>query len=135
MPQIDTLTCTCCHLRRQVRAGASDPFTCGVCRGHVGASDESQARRAKAHAGWYWEMWQGAEMRAERHRASLDSAGYKIERLQQELHLVRGDPADEDRMLTLSDRLRALHHVVLRTGKCSCGKDARCPTLRVVETT
>ena len=86
--------------------GAEDPFTCEGCRAHVGASAHESLRRA----------------------------GDKIERLEAKLDELRGGPADEDRMLSLLDRLRKLHHVVLKTGRCACGKDAKCPTLRIVET-
>lgn len=135
MPQMDSMTCACCHLPRRVRVGASLPFTCESCRGHVGASVDSQARREQVHAGWYWAMWQGAENRLGRLRDSLERAGYKIERLEAQLAELRGDdPDNEAEKVTMVDRLRTLHHVVLQTGRCSCGKDAKCPTLRVVET-
>lgn len=94
---------------------------------------ESSARRAETHAGWYWAMWKGAEDRVEKLRVSVERAGYKIERLQSEVDSLRGAQGDDPATLTLIERIRALHHIVLQTGKCSCGRDAKCPTLRVIE--
>lgn len=78
-------------------------------------------------------MWEGAEKRVDQMRTRLERAGYKIQRLEDDLTERRGAEDDEAATLTLVERLKALHHVVLRTGKCACGKDARCPTLRLVE--
>ena len=131
---MDSLRCDCCRLKRRVRLGATHPFTCEGCRGHVGASVDSRARREQAHASWYWERWWDTETQVKRLRDSLDRAHYKIERLEEQLAARSADPEDEGAEGVMIDRLRSLHHVVLQTGRCSCGKDAKCPTLRVVET-
>ena len=130
---MENLRCQCCRVSRRVRVGASVPYTCQDCRTHGGASADSRARRDAAHANAYFTLWQEAVTRAEKQSESLERAGWLINHLRSEVAEAI-EAKDASDMQALIARIRKLHHIVLTSGRCACGRDARCPTLRLVET-